>query len=134
VKKFHHIGVVSKSLELATETYQLESSNCTEIILDLQQQNRLYFFITNFSEFILEIIVPLNEKSTVYNFCEKNVIGLHHFAFEVDNLEEAIDSYVAKQGNFLIGKYSINVKTFGGKINTAFIYSNYNLIELVQVI
>jgi hypothetical protein len=122
VKKFHHIGVVSKSLELATETYQLESSNCTEIILDLQQQNRLYFFITNFSEFILEIIVPLN------------VIGLHHFAFEVDNLEEAIDSYVAKQGNFLIGKYSINVKTFGGKINTAFIYSNYNLIELVQVI
>ena len=130
MNKIHHIGIVSKNLETILDTFNLKESQITETIDD-KIQNNLICIIKD--KTWLELIIPKNQKSTVYNFSIKNNVGIHHIGWECRDIikeEQKIDSDF---GCIKLGKYSLNIKSFGGKISTLFFVKNNMLTELIKI-
>jgi hypothetical protein len=130
--KIHHIGIVAESLELFLATFDIEPSEIDEHVRDTNQFNDLFFMGLEDSSTILEIVVPLNAQSTTNNFIKNRKIGLHHLAFKVNSISDAMLRHSRTKGHFPLGKYEINVESFGGEIKTAFVMTNGVLIEYVE--
>jgi len=47
-------------------------------------------------EIYLEVIEPIDERSSVYNFLKKTGGGLHHLCFEVDDIEKTSEELIEK--------------------------------------
>lgn len=76
----HHIGIIVKDLEKNTTIYtKLGYDQISDVVVDNIQQNKLVF-LQNQNQ-IIELIEPLNEKSSIYHFKE----GYHHICYEIDN-------------------------------------------------
>ncbi len=81
----HHIGIISKNIEQDRDIYiELGYRQMGEIIDDPIQHNRLLFLEKDGDQ--IELIQAKNEQSTVAN-CKE---GIHHFCYEVDNIEREI--------------------------------------------
>lgn len=130
---FHHLGIISANLDLAMKTFSLENSDLIDSVTDEVQKNNLYFFSTGNSNVFIEIVVPYSELSTTFNFVNKRGTSLHHVAFLVDNLEAEIENKLLSKGAILVGRFSLEIAVFGGKIKTAFIFSDNNLIEYLEL-
>ena len=59
-------------------------------------------------------------------------MGLHHIAFGSDDLAKVEDLYTNRPASFVLGKYEINVKSFGGEIKTLFIAVKGLILEFVR--
>ena len=79
----------------------------------------------------LEIIVPINENSTTYNFAKKLGLGLHHLGFTTNNLKETEKNYISRPMVFKIGNYKNKVECFGGEISTIFMAIKGLILEFV---
>ena len=78
--KVHHTGIIVKDLEKNMTLYtKLGYDQISNIIVDNIQQNKLVF-LQNQNQTI-ELIEPLNEKSSIYHFKE----GYHHICYEIDS-------------------------------------------------
>jgi hypothetical protein len=130
--KIHHIGIASKKLDTALESLMLEQSDIVEEIYDDLQGNVLYFLRKTQQEPIIELVIPFRNNSTVSNFTKKNITGLHHIGFGTTSLKSSVDKHKLLKGHFLLKQYEITVKSFGGKVKTAFIYANGMLIEYIE--
>lgn len=88
-KKINHIGIAVKSIEGALPVYRdilgmtLEG---TEEVAD--QKVRVAFLAIGESR--IELLEPTSEDSPIAKFIEKNGEGIHHIAYEVDDLEKAL--------------------------------------------
>jgi len=71
---------------------------------------RLAFF--NLENIALELIQPIGAPSTWRDFLERCNEGIHHIAFQVDNLEEVLEKFgkigvdVEQRGEFKGGCYT----------------------------
>lgn len=128
----HHIGIASRDLKTALESLTMEQSDVVEEIYDDFQGNILYFLRRIQQSPIIELVVPFRNNSTVLNFTTKNTSGLHHIGFGTTSLKSSLEKHELLRGHFLLKQYDIDVKTFGGKIRTAFVYANGTLIEYVE--
>ena len=78
--KVHHTGIIVKALEKNITLYiKLGYDQVSDIIVDNIQQNRVVFLQSQNHK--IELIEPLNEKSSIYHFKE----GYHHICYEVEN-------------------------------------------------
>jgi methylmalonyl-CoA/ethylmalonyl-CoA epimerase len=79
----------------------------------------------------LQLVAPLDRQTTVANFLERRGEGLHHIAFEVDDLEAALTKLGAGGVELVDG-----APRPGGRGNmVAFVHPDANhgvLIELIQ--
>ncbi len=133
MNNIHHIGIVSENLDLVLNAFDLSQSKIIEIIDDEIQNNFLHFIRLNQRDPWLEIIIPKNNKSTVYNFSKKYKMGLHHIGILCENLSEIESKFDRNIDAVKLGKYDITVQSFGGKISTLFI-ANHNMItEYVEI-
>ena len=66
------------------------------------------------------------------NFVNKNQSALHHIGISTDNIEHENSFYSKLPSNFIIGKYQLAVKSFGGKIKTLFVAFKGMITEFVQ--
>lgn len=130
--KIHHIGIVARDIEVALDALCLDQGDILEKVRDDNQKNDLYFLKSSKSEVVIEIVVPLGTNSSTYNFMNRFQFGLHHLALRTDSIERSIDEHISRIGHFPLGSYEIEVKTFGGKVRTAFINAKGLLIEYVQ--
>jgi len=89
VKKLEHIGIAVKDLAaaealftklLGCEPYKRESVESENVVTS--------FFAVG--DIKIELLAASNNQSTIANFIEKRGEGLHHLAFEVDNIENAL--------------------------------------------
>ncbi len=86
----NHVGVAVPSIEKAINTYQnlYNISNISEIGEMPDQGVR--FCLVNLPNSQIELIEPLDEKSPIQNFLNKNPKGgQHHICFEVKDIHEA---------------------------------------------
>ena len=131
--KFDHIGVVVSDIKSSIENY---SNNymfkpLTKIIHEPAHKVDLIFFDFGYGYMpALELIMPTSDKSKVYNFLKKKSGGLHHLAYEVENIEQAINYFKSKQaialGDIVPGAGHNNTRT-------AWLYTNQKeLVELVE--
>ena len=80
--KVHHTGIIVKDLEKNVILYiKLGYDQVSDIVVDNVQQNRVVFLQSQNHK--IELIEPLNEKSSIYHFKE----GYHHICYEVDDRE-----------------------------------------------
>lgn len=99
-KKISHIGIAVNSLEAAIPLYRdvlgMEFEG-TEVVAE--QKVKVAFFVAGESR--IELLEATAPDSPVAKFIEKNGEGVHHLAYEVDDLRQAIAN-LQQQGVRLI--------------------------------
>ncbi|BBA71704.1 methylmalonyl-CoA epimerase [Geobacter sulfurreducens] len=94
LSKINHIGVAVTSLDEAVPFYRdnlgMAFTGTEEVA---EQKVRVAFF--QIGETKIELLEPTAEDSPIAKFLEKNGNGIHHIAYEVDDIEAAIAKLVA---------------------------------------
>lgn len=130
MKKLEHIGIAVKSLEdsaqifkdiLGVDSYKMEQVASENV-------NTLFYQVGDTKIELLEATSP---ESAISKFIEKRGEGIHHLAFEVDEIEEKIAELLEK-GYRMIHEFP---KDGADNKRIAFMHpksSNGVLVELCQ--
>lgn len=128
--KINHIGIAVKSLDDALPFYR---DNLGMAFLGTEEvaEQRVMVAMLQIGESKIELLEPTSEESPVAKFIEKNGPGIHHLAYQVENIEAAIAKLLAD------GARMIDEKPRNGAHGTriAFVHpksSNGVLTELCQ--
>jgi len=130
LKTVSHIGVAVKSIESALKLYKdtlkLEFNGIEEVATAKVKVAFLKIGETN-----IELLEALTPDSPIAKFIERNGEGIHHIAFETDDIEKTLSEIV--QAGYTL----IDTKPREGAHNTkvAFIHPKSTggvLIELVE--
>ncbi len=130
MNKIEHIGIAVKKLSVSIPLFEkLLNTPCykTEVV-ESEQVNTAFF---EKGETKIELIEAYAPGSVINTFIEKKGEGLHHLAFEVDDIEAEIQRLIAEGFNL------INEKPKEGADNklVCFLHpksTNGVLIELVM--
>ncbi len=128
--KINHIGVAVKSLDEALPFYRDNLSMPFCGVEEVAEQ-KVRVAMLQVGESKIELLEPTSEDSPIAKFIEKNGPGIHHIAYEVEDLEAAI-AKVMSDGGRMIDEKPRN-GAHGSRI--AFIHpksSNGVLTELCQ--
>jgi len=100
-KKINHIAIAVPNVkEAALKWQQALNMKKSEIII-LEEHGVKVVFL-EFSNLKIELLEPLNNKSPISKFLEKNPKGgMHHICFEVRKITETINSLKNKNINIL---------------------------------
>ena len=125
-----HIGIAVKDLKAATKIYAkiLNASPTKTEVVDSEKVETVFF---QTGESKVELLGPTAEDSVIAKYVEKKGEGLHHVAFEVDDIYAELDR-LRKEG-FTV----LNEKPKDGADNklVAFVHPKDNhgvLVELCQ--
>ena len=128
IKKISHIGLAVKNLEEAAaffkENFALPNS---------EQENfgELLFSFVSFDGTDLELLQSTTEEGQIAKFIKKKGQGIHHIAFEVDDIQGELDRLKAKGLKLINERPYLNAH----KELVAFIHPKSTfgmLIELIQ--
>jgi len=132
MNKIEHIGIAVKDLKKANELYAKLFGEKHYKIEEVESEgvNTSFFKVGNNK---IELLEATNNDSAIAKFIEKKGEGIHHIAFDVDNIDEEISRL--KTEGFKV----INEKPKKGADNklVAFLHpksTNGVLIELCQEI
>lgn len=90
MKKIEHIGIAVKSLSQAVPLYEkLLKTPCYKTELVETERVNTAFFQTGESK--IELLESADPEGVIAKFIEKKGEGLHHVAFEVDDLEAEME-------------------------------------------
>jgi methylmalonyl-CoA/ethylmalonyl-CoA epimerase len=129
IKRVHHIGIAVNNLKESAALYEkllgikagIEDAPC-------QKVTEAIFKFGNGAE--ISLLEPTGPDSAVAKFLEKRGEGLHHIAFEVDDIEKELNT-MREKGFRLIDE----VAREGVEGRIAFLHPKWAsgvLIELVQ--
>jgi methylmalonyl-CoA/ethylmalonyl-CoA epimerase len=126
--KLHHVGIVVQEMEEAIECYRVLGLKETE--RGIVEKFNVAVSMIPAGDVKLELMQPLG-AGNVQKFLEKRGEGLHHLAFEVANIEEALAA-LKSQGVQLIDE--VPRPGFGGH-RVAFLHpKSFSgvLVELIE--
>lgn len=130
MKKLEHIGIAVKSLEnssqifkdvLGVDSYKMEP-------VESENVNTLFYQVGDSK---IELLEATSEDSPIAKFIEKRGEGIHHIAFEVDDIQAKIDD-LKQKGYRMIHDFP---KDGADNKSIAFMHpksSNGVLVELCQ--
>jgi methylmalonyl-CoA epimerase len=130
IKKVDHIAIVVDNLDEEIKKYQnLLGLSFSGIEVVAGQKVKIALF--NTGDIHIELLEPLAEDSPVSNFLNKRGGGIHHIAYEVDDIHEQLKILQANQVG-IVGEKPVK----GGKDSRVIFlnpkgFSNV-LIELVE--
>ena len=87
--KINHIGIAVQSLDATLPFYRDTLSMLFHGIEEVPEQ-KVRVAMLGVGESKIELLEPTNSESPIAKFLEKNGPGIHHIAYEVDNIEAAI--------------------------------------------
>lgn len=127
-----HIGIAVKNIDEAVKTYEkiLNTSCYKREVVDSENVDTAFF---QTGESKVELLGGTTPESVINTYIEKRGEGIHHVAFEVDNIENEMER-LKKEGFTLL-----NEKPKQGADNklVAFVHPKNNhgvLVELCQSI
>ena len=89
LQKINHIGIAVQSLADAIPFYRDNLGMAFKGTEEVAEQKvRVAFF--EIGESKIELLEPTSDESPVAKFLEKNGSGIHHIAYEVEDIEAAI--------------------------------------------
>lgn len=95
-----HIGIAVKDLEAAIETYEkLLQTTCYKREVVESQKVETAFLQTGESK--VELLGATEPDSVIAKYIEKKGEGMHHVAFEVDNIEAEIERLKSEEFTLL---------------------------------
>lgn len=89
LKKISHIGVAVRTLEEAIPFYR-DTLRMTFMGVEEVPEYRVKVAFFQIGASKIELLEPLSEESFLTEFLEKNGPGIHHVAYEVDDIEAAV--------------------------------------------
>lgn len=128
--RIEHLALAVSDLDSAIEHYtkvwglRLERR---EIVADQEVEEAMF----RLGDAYLQLVAPLSESSTVSRFLKKRGEGLHHVAYQVQDLEAALSS-LRKDGVELIDE---SPRCGSGGARSAFVHPRRNrgvLVELIE--
>jgi methylmalonyl-CoA/ethylmalonyl-CoA epimerase len=92
--KINHIGIAVKSLNDSLPFYR---DQLGMLFLGTEEvaEQRVKVAMLQIGDSKVELLEPTSEDSPVAKFIEKNGPGIHHLAYEVENIETAIAKLLA---------------------------------------
>ena len=130
MKKIEHLGIAVKKLSVSIPVFEkILNTNCykTESV-DSEQVNTAFFAL---GENKIELLEANSDGSVINKFIEKKGEGLHHIAFEVEDIEVEMKRLVSEGFTLLNEK----PKTGADNKMVCFLHpkeTNGVLIELVM--
>jgi methylmalonyl-CoA/ethylmalonyl-CoA epimerase len=92
IKSLNHIAIAVPKLEPVVEVFVNKLGFKFDRIEEVEsEQVRTAFLATEAGEHI-ELLEPMSESSAIAKFLEKNRPGLHHIAFNVEDINEALET------------------------------------------
>jgi methylmalonyl-CoA/ethylmalonyl-CoA epimerase len=89
ISKIEHIGIAVESLESAIPYYEtLLGSKCYAVEEVADQKVKTAFFLVG--ETKIELLESMDPNGPIGKFLEKKGQGVHHIAFAVDQVDEAL--------------------------------------------
>lgn len=87
--KINHIGIAVKSLD---DTMPFYSDNLGMVLVGIEEvpEQKVRVAMLQVGESMIELLEPTSEESPVAKYIEKNGSGIHHVAYDVDDIEKAI--------------------------------------------
>ncbi len=82
----HHVGVATESIQATAPLLELLTGESCSPVEDLPSQGVRVAFVGQ-----VELLEPLDPEGTVARFLERRGPGLHHIAFQVDDIEAELD-------------------------------------------
>lgn len=91
IKHLDHIGIAVKSIKKSNELFEslLNTNSYKEEVVE-SENVKTSFFKVGESESKIELLEGLNDDNAITKFIEKKGEGIHHIAFEVEDIEKAI--------------------------------------------
>lgn len=102
INKIEHIGIAVKDIEKATQTYTKlfnQSPYKTEAV---ESENVITTFFKT-GENKIELLEATSEESAIYKFIEKKGEGIHHIAFDVDDIYAEMER-LSKEGFIVLNE------------------------------
>ena len=132
MKKIEHIGIAVSSLENANKLYAklLDSKSYKTETVDLEGVITSFFKVGDKK---IELLQGVGEDNAISKFIKKRGEGIHHIAFEVDNIKTEIER-LKKEGFNIINE---TPKKGADNKLICFVHpksTNHVLIELCQEI
>lgn len=85
-----HIGIAVSNLKQAIDTYsKILNKKCTKTEIVESEKVETAFFQTGESK--VELLGPTDSSSVIQTFIDKKGEGMHHVAFEVEDIHAEID-------------------------------------------
>ncbi len=101
-----HIGIAVKNIDEARKYYEeVLGLECYSVEEVTDQKVKTAFFMVGQTK--IELLEATSEESAIAKFIEKKGEGIHHIAFAVDNIDEALKD-AENKGITLIDKVSRN--------------------------
>ena len=117
VKKIDHIAIAVSDLKKEIEVYRnIPGFEFTGTEVVEEQKVTVAFF--KVGEVFIELLEPLSDDSPISKFIEKRGGGLHHIAYEVEDIKKEINSFEEK-GIRMLDK---EPKTGAHKAKIAFVH------------
>ena len=129
-KKINHIGIAVKSLDDALSVFQ-DTLGMTCVGIEEVEDQKVRVACLPVGESEIELLESTSPEGNIARFIEKRGEGIHHIAFEVDNLEAVLED-LKKKGVQLIDQ---KPRIGAGGIKIAFLHpksSNGVLVELCE--
>ena len=89
IKKIAHIGIAVKNLKECLKMYENALGLINTGITELKNQHLRTAFLP-VGETTIELMEATRSDSVIARFIEKRGEGIHHIAFQVDNLDETL--------------------------------------------
>jgi methylmalonyl-CoA/ethylmalonyl-CoA epimerase len=127
--KLDHVGIAVKNIDETLTIYK-KLMSFQETRTEVATQKAKVALIP-VGEITLELLEPTSEDSAIGKFIAERGEGLHHIAFEVEDIEAAMEEFRAKGFRFLYEKPAPG--KFGSRVN--FMHPKETgriLIELTQ--
>ena len=87
--KINHIGIAVKSLEISIPFYR-DNLGMSFAGFEAVEEQKVRVAMLQVGESKIELLEPTAEDSPVARFIEKNGEGIHHVAYEVEDIKVAI--------------------------------------------
>ena len=86
IKKIDHLAIVVKDLEKEIKKYR-DILGLTFLGTEVVQEQKVRVALFDIGGVHIELVEPMDQDSPVSNFLKKRGGGIHHIAYEVDDLE-----------------------------------------------
>jgi len=90
LKSINHIGIAVKDLDKSIEVFK-KIFNCESIHRETVENQKVEIASFKVGEVVIELTAPTDESSPIAKFIEKKGEGIHHLAFESNDVNEELN-------------------------------------------
>jgi methylmalonyl-CoA/ethylmalonyl-CoA epimerase len=103
LEKINHIGIAVQSIDAVLPFYR-DNLGMTCLGVEEVAEQMVKVAMLAIGESKIELLEPISAESPVAKFLDKNGQGIHHVAYETDDIEAAIDKMLADGAKMIDAK------------------------------